>query len=547
MLQREALDILKMGHNVFLTGPAGSGKTFVLNEYISFLRGKGVAVGVTASTGIAATHMEGYTIHSWSGIGIKDAISGKDIHELLKKKHIKDRVMEAKVLVIDEVSMLHHFRLDLVDEVCRSVREVDLPFGGMQVILSGDFFQLPPISRGDELAYFVHRSNVWQEMDLKICYLEEQHRQEDDVLLKILYDIRTNNVTESTLEPLRLRYRKDVEGGIYPTKLYTHNADVDQINQQELEKLPGEEWVFEMEERGLGTLADILKKGCLAPETLVLKEGAAVMFVKNNFDEGYVNGSLGVVERFDSEGMPVVRLRNGKTIHVKNDVWMINEDGETLAEIHQLPLRLAWAITVHKSQGMSLDAAEIDLSRSFVPGMGYVALSRVRTLGGLKLMGLNDMARKVSQEVLEHDAVLRQNSAEAVEELRAMKKKEIEKKQEEYLTLLVGQKKKKRLSTYEQTKALIEKKYSLEAVADERDVSVGTILSHLEYLKEKGETVDLEYLKPKPARFKKIEAAFKKSGDTKLSPVQEILGGDFSFDELRIARLFLDLPKAKAS
>lgn len=541
MRQKEALDILKMGHNVFLTGPAGSGKTFVLNEYISFLRGNGVAVGVTASTGIAATHMEGYTIHSWSGIGIKDSISGKDIHELLKKKHIKDHVVEAKVLVIDEVSMLHHFRLDLVDEVCRSVREVDLPFGGLQVILSGDFFQLPPISRGDELAYFVHKSNVWEEMDLKICYLEEQHRQDDDELLRILYDIRTNNVTESTLEPLRLRYRKDVEGGVYPTKLYTHNADVDKINEQELAKLSGEEWVFEMEERGLGVLTDALKKGCLAPETLVLKEGAAVMFVKNNFDEGYVNGSLGVVERFDSEGMPVVRLRNGKTIHVKGDVWMINEDGETLAEIHQLPLRLAWAITIHKSQGMSLDAAEIDLSRSFVPGMGYVALSRVRTLKGLKLMGLNDMARKVSPDVLEHDAVLQKNSVEAAMELRGMSKEDVQKKQEEYMTRLIGQKKKKRLSTYEQTKRLIEKKYSLEAIADERDMGVDTILSHLEHLKEKGDAIDLDYLKPKAARFKKIEAAFKKSGGSKLTPVRDILGPEYSFDEIRIARLFITL------
>jgi ATP-dependent DNA helicase PIF1 len=549
MKQKEALDILKMGHNVFLTGPAGSGKTYVLNEYIRFLRERGAAVGVTASTGIAATHMNGITIHSWSGIGIKDSISGKDIDKLTKRKYIRERMVEAKVLVIDEVSMLHHFRLDLVDEVCRAVREKEEPFGGLQVVLSGDFFQLPPISRGDELAYFVHQSNVWNEMDLKICYLEEQHRQDDDELLRVLSDIRNNMVSNETLEPLRKRYRKDVEGGVYPTKLYTHNIDVDAINDRELDKLDGEEVVYGMEDKGKEILVDILKKSCLAPETLRLKDGAVVMFVKNNFDEGYVNGTLGVVERFDDEGMPVVRIKSGKTIHVKSDVWMIEEDGDILAEIHQLPLRLAWAITVHKSQGMSLDAAEIDLSKSFVPGMGYVALSRVRTLSGLKLMGLNDIARQVSPEVLELDTVLRKSSEDAVAELVELGAKEIEKRKVMYLTSVAGTKKKKepKVSTYEKTRQLVEDAYSIEAIAEEREMTIGTILSHLEKLREiYGLEIDMEYLRPKKERMKKIEEAFKKSGDTKLSPVRDILGKDYSFEEIRIGRLFISIEKSES-
>ena len=549
MKQSQALDILKMGHNVFLTGPAGSGKTYVLNEYIDFLRKSGVAVGVTASTGIAATHMNGITIHSWCGIGIKDSISGKDLEKIAKRKYIRDRLTEAKVLVIDEVSMLHHFRLDLVDTVCRAVREKDEPFGGLQIVLSGDFFQLPPISRGEELAHFVHHSDVWKEMDLKICYLEEQHRQEDDELLRVLSDIRNDSVSDETLEPLRKRYRKDVEGDIYPTKLYTHNMDVDVINECELEKIEGEESVYEMDDKGKGVLVDILKRSCLAPEMLRLKDNAIVMFVKNNFDEGYVNGTLGIVERFDSDGMPVVRIKSGKTIHVKGDQWMIEEEGEVLAEIHQLPLRLAWAITVHKSQGMSLDAAEIDLSKSFVAGMGYVALSRVRTLSGLKLMGLNETARKVSPEVLEHDAVLREDSKKMVEELKKMGAEKIEKKKEKYLSSIAGTKKKKepKISTNEKTRILVEKKYSIEAIAQERDMTIGTILSHLEKLKEKGDKTDMEYLRPVNARMKKIETAFKKAykktGETKLSPVRDIVGKAFSFNELRLARLFVDLIK----
>ncbi|MCK5026951.1 MAG: helix-turn-helix domain-containing protein, partial [Candidatus Pacebacteria bacterium] len=502
------------------------------------------AVGVTASTGIAATHMNGLTIHSWSGIGIKDSLTENDIEKLIKRKYIRERLVEAKVLIIDEVSMLHHFRLDMVDEMCRAVRKDKQPFGGLQVVLAGDFFQLPPISRGREIAHFVHQSNVWQEMDLKICYLEEQFRQDDDELLRVLFDIRKNDVSEETLEPLRKRYMKDVEGDIYPTKLYTHNADVDKINEQELEKLGGEETSYDMEGIGKDVLVDILKKSCLAPEILRLKDSAVVMFVKNNFEEGYVNGTLGIVERIDVEGLPVVRLKDGKTIHVKKETWLIDEDGEKLAEIYQLPLRLAWAITVHKSQGMSLDAAEIDLSKSFTPGMGYVALSRVRTLSGLKLMGFNDTAKRVSDEVLVYDKVLQESSEKAVEEIEKMSEKEIEKKQEIFVESVAGsveKKKEKKLSTHEKTKLLVDKKYTVEAIALERQMTVSTILSHLEKIKKDGWDVDMSYLKPAKTCIKEIEAAFKKTKDIKLSPVKKIVGNKYSFNELRLARIFLDL------
>ena len=164
MKQAEALDILKMGANVFLTGPAGSGKTHVINEYVSFLKSKGVEVGITASTGIAATHIGGMTIHSWAGIGINDSMSEGEIRDLFKKKHLSGRFKRTKVLVIDEVSMLHHFRLDMIDKVCKMFKDSTAPFGGMQVILVGDFFQLPPISRGSEQAHFVHKSDVWSAM-----------------------------------------------------------------------------------------------------------------------------------------------------------------------------------------------------------------------------------------------------------------------------------------------------------------------------------------------------------------------------------------------
>ena len=149
MLQSEALDILKMGRNVFLTGPAGSGKTHVLNAYVQYLKSHAVYVAVTASTGIAATHLGGQTIHSWSGLGVRDKLTDRDIEDLMERQYLYKRFDRTKVLIIDEVSMLHHFRLDLIEWICRQMKHNEKPFGGMQIILSGDFFQLPPVTRGE--------------------------------------------------------------------------------------------------------------------------------------------------------------------------------------------------------------------------------------------------------------------------------------------------------------------------------------------------------------------------------------------------------------
>ena len=548
MKQSEALDILKMGANVFLTGPAGSGKTHVLNDYVNFLKNKGVSVGITASTGIAATHIGGMTIHSWSGIGINDSMSESEIRDLFKKKHLGKRFKHTKVLVIDEVSMLHHFRLDIVDKVCKMFKENSEPFGGMQVILVGDFFQLPPISRGAERAHFVHKSNVWNAMGLKVCYLDEQYRHEDDTLLNLLNDIRANNTGEHVLEPLRDRYKKNIQGVETPTKLYTHNVDVDSVNARELDKLPGNNKIFEMKSHGSRALADALKRSCLAPEYLYLKKNAVVMFVKNNFEKGYVNGTLGKVVDFEfsdeyEDEIPIVETLGGERIIAEPESWRIEEEGKTKAEIGQIPLRLAWAITIHKSQGMSLDAAEMDLSKAFVAGQGYVALSRVRKLSGLKLMGLNDTALKVDDEVLEFDNELMHESKRATKELEDFDEEKKKKKHEEFLNSIAPTKEEKeeKLSTYERTKLLLAEEFTVEEIAKKREMTRGTVVGHIEKLKELGECPDISHVEktiPKD-RLEKIKKAFAKSGDTKLSPVRNILGSSFTFDELRLARLFI--------
>lgn len=435
MTQEDALNLLKMGHNVYLTGAAGAGKTYVLNQYISYLKWNNVNVGVTASTGIAATHLNGMTIHSWSGLGIKDSLTDSDLKKMLEKPHLRSKFQYTKVLIIDEISMLHGYRLDMLDKLCRAFIYSFLPFGGLQVIMCGDFFQLPPVTRSaEEDGSFAYESQIWNEMDLKVCYLSEQHRQSEDGILRVLNDIRSGTTNEDTLETLRGRYKQSIENFPSPTKLFTHNVNVDEINNEKLKEISGKVHTFITESKGNPDLCDLLKKSCLAPEALTLKKGALVMFVKNNYEKGYVNGTLGKVIDFESENnYPVVELSDGREIVASPELWMIQDENVTKAQISQVPLRLAWAITIHKSQGMSLDAAEIDLSKSFVPGMGYVALSRVKTLSGMKLTGFNDMALRVNKDVLQKDTEFMNSSMENELELSNMKKTELDKKIQDYL------------------------------------------------------------------------------------------------------------------
>ncbi len=439
MTQDEALSLLKMGHHAFLTGAPGSGKTFLLNKYIAYMRKNGKRVAVTATTGIAATHMNGVTLHSWSGLGIRESISDAEIRTLLKKPYLRKNIRKTDVLVIDEISMLKPGQFEAIDRICQYFRASFAPFGGIQVVCSGDFFQLPPITKYDEQTAFVVEASSWKNLDMKICYLQDQHRTQDAKLAELLNHIRSNNPYASRE---MLASHKYTGGAQIPTRLYTHNVDVDRINEGELAKIDGKEMRYVMTSGGNTDLVDSLKRSCLAPETLVLKKGAQVMFIKNNFDEGYVNGTQGVVTDFDEFGMPVVTTLSGQKIHAGQAGWAIEDadplTGSTkfLAQIKQLPLRLAWALTVHKSQGMNLDAAEIDLSKCFIEGMGYVALSRLKTLAGLKLNGINDKAFMVHEKALAVDEDFKKASDESRALLASMTQKQQEARQATFINNL---------------------------------------------------------------------------------------------------------------
>ncbi|HEU0266670.1 MAG TPA: PIF1 family DEAD/DEAH box helicase [Candidatus Saccharimonadaceae bacterium] len=424
MNQGLALEIMMAGKSVFLTGAAGSGKTYLLNQFIRLMKSDGKHVSVTATTGLAATHLGGTTIHSWSGIGIADELPDKFADHIAKGR--REIIEKTDVLIIDEISMLHDYRLDMVDEVCRLVRKSpDVPFGGIQVVMSGDFFQLPPINRGDSRAgNFVVFSRAWQELDPVICYLNEQHRQDDSVLIEILSALRSGDLRRHHAEALLARIDVYPSDETQLTELHTTNVDVDTINAKRLAAIAGDEVHYEQTSTGGENYIESLQRSVLAPKILVLKQGALVMAVKNSLDRKYVNGSIGVVDDFDpATDYPIVTFQNGRTITMQPDTWELRDGDKKRASITQIPLRLAWAITVHKSQGMTLDAARIDLRKAFVEGMGYVALSRVKNVHNLYLHGINQMALRVSEVARSIDHDLHTRTAQAIKEYAYLEEK----------------------------------------------------------------------------------------------------------------------------
>lgn len=559
MTQEQALRIMKTGVNVYLTGSAGSGKTYLLNKYIKYLESHGVPVAVTASTGIAATHMNGMTIHSWSGLGIKDHLDERELEKLEERKYLWKRFDKARVLIIDEISMLEGKQLEMVERICRRFKRNDKPFGGLQVILSGDFFQLPPVRKGeDKDGEIIPKSKVWQILNPAVCYLEEQFRQKDDILTDILNKIRSNQIGEGDYQILEKRIGVNISA-FKPTKLYTHNADVDLINEKELAEINEQEITFVMTGDGPLNLVEILKKSSIATEVLKMKKGAEVMCIKNNFEMGYVNGSRGKIVDFELDTRyPVVELYSGQRVTLKPESWSIEEEGRIKASIKQIPLRLAWAITIHKSQGMSLDNAEIDLRRTFTYGMGYVALSRVRTLEGIILKSLDKKALLVDPRVLSLDQELKDQSVQNKILFAKLSDQEQQKLENDFILKMGGEieisrnRKTNRgvrdtkISTLEETKKLLESGLKIKEISKERNLTTETILSHIEKIVASNPKIKKSQIKPQSEIIKLVKRAQSKikskEDKGKLKPIKELLekeGHDISYLDIRLARLFI--------
>ncbi len=571
MKQETALKLLKAGENVFLTGSAGAGKTYTLNQYIHYLKVRKVPVAITASTGIAATHMNGMTIHTWAGIGIKDSLSDDDLKRMKERKYLKEHLENAQVLIIDEISMLHAKQLNLVNQVLKYFKESDEAFGGIQVIVAGDFFQLPPVGRNGEANRdkFCFMSDAWVEAKFRVCYLTEQHRQDDEILNQILNAIRAQNIQADHIQALQQSRDQDI--GDTFTRLYTHNMDVDNINYQHLNEIDTESHQFNAVLDGNEKLIETLKSSVRAPEELSLKKNAKVMFVKNNFDMGYINGSLGEVigfEEDDQQGLlPKVKLTDGTTLLVEPETWSIeNEAGKAIASFQQIPLRLAWAITIHKSQGMTLEAAEINLTHTFEKGQGYVALSRLKSLSGLRLLGFNQQALELDSLAIKADRRFQELSTEAEANFEnvdlttqhnafirhcggTLNTTEIARNEKKLSKS--GTKQNYATATLDETRALFEGGYEIEDIAHERGLTPATIINHLARL-HKEQALDISVAHPGDEVVEEVRKIYKRlhkrknpehftdDGAIKLRPIVEATSPRMSYDQVRLALLFVE-------
>lgn len=568
MNQSLALNIMKSGKNVFLTGQAGAGKTYVLNQYIQRLWDCNVSVAITASTGIAATHIGGVTIHSWSGIGIQQVLSERDIDMIAQKEKIHKQVMKARVLIIDEISMLSAKMLDNVQRVIQHIKQDYRPWGGMQVILCGDFFQLPPVSRyGEDKKRFAFAAQAWNGCDLHFCYLDTQYRQQSsDEFTQVLNQLRVGTVSEHALQ--LLESRKNIALPDTAVRLYTHNVDVDRVNAERLEELSGEIFAYKAQKEWDKKLTNNLLKGMLAPDYLELKVGAHVLFVRNNPALGYYNGTTGEVVWFTRDkDLPIVRVRDGEEIVVWPERRGIENADAIVASVTQLPLKLAWAITVHKSQGMSLDAAVMDLSKVFEPGQAYVALSRVRSLEGLSLEGLHVSGLRAHDLVVRWDRYFAQQSALLEKQFHWFASDDREELHRSYLTMMGGmfrtaaelgamdrtaktvQQSSSRVDTYQQTADLVTQGKSLDELIELRWLTKQTIIKHLSKIKALYPSINMSHLQPNDAVMQRVHAAamsaaedewnFTDAGTLRVSVIYQMLQEEVSYDDIYLSLLFL--------
>lgn len=423
------------GKNVFITGPAGTGKSFLLKYLNSHVQN----LHITATTGVAAVNVGGTTLHSWAGIGdvdedpmsIAKKIRHSDLHGL-----VRARIASASVLAIDEISMLDGRLLDQLNMVCKEVRQTyDYSFGGLQLIVFGDFLQLPPVENierdesGDIVldefgkpkrsSVYAFMSNSWQEAEFDHFVLTYIFRQADLKFSTLLNRMRYGKDFLTPEDENWLNQRSiPVPDGEFPVKLFPTNKQADLVNSQELEKIKEFEQVYYAKDKSSHSEGAMLLKSCLAPAILKLKKGARVMLLRNiSVSSGLVNGATGTVLNCDGENSPTVKFDNGLTYEVPEVVWEINQGKITIAERSQIALRLSWACTIHKSQGMTFTSALCDVGSVFSAGQTYVAISRVKSYEGLYLSGYKNYKVRAHQQATDFYSWMASFQSELKEEI----------------------------------------------------------------------------------------------------------------------------------
>lgn len=389
--QKVAYRNILEGKSVFLTGKAGSGKSGVINLFYKQYKYK-KHIGITSTTGTSAILINGSTLHSFLGIGLGTADVEFLYMNIKNKGHILKRWLELDVLIIDEISMLSPKLFDKLENLAKVVRKNDLPFGGIQLILTGDFLQLPCV----DSVKFCFEAESWYKCVNKIIYLTENFRQNDLEFHKCLSEVRINELSPESIKLLKSCQNNKLENeyGILPTKIYALNKDVDEENIQEINKLFQKDnelqfyeyqLEYEVLKKGFRNPEDKIKKACSAPSLLELCKGAQVMLLYNmDLEAKLANGSRGVIIDFVDD-LPLVKFLTGEERIIDYFTWKIEENGQTIMTITQLPLKIAYAITIHRSQGLTVDYSEVDMEGIFEDGMAYVALSRVTNKEGLRI------------------------------------------------------------------------------------------------------------------------------------------------------------------
>lgn len=400
--QQKAFDAILDGKNIFITGAAGTGKSYLIEQITEYCNQHGKNLSVTATTGVAASKINGMTLHGWAGIGLGDKAAYSYTKDIKKKKDTIKRYVSTDILIIDEISMIDGDYMYKVSEIAKILRNnMDAPFGGIQVVLCGDLYQLGPVSSDK----FVFECDIWKEIVQESFVLDKVYRQKEGPFVNLLNDMRVGKVTietEKLLQRTAMRPRKDSK--IKPTKLFCTNADVDRSNTQELAKLPGNEQKFKAKYTFANSEAKRLySRNFQYPSEISLKIGAQVMLLRNlDVQQGHVNGTRGVVDDIDSLGIHIQLKDDSILLVEKHKQEIKNEKNKVVATIEQYPLRLAYALTINKSQGLSIDSLIVDLSRAFAHGQVYVALSRATDIDNLTVIGFRRDKVRVAKAVRDY-------------------------------------------------------------------------------------------------------------------------------------------------
>ena len=408
----EIVNLINQGKNIFVTGNAGTGKSFLLNKLKQKYKKK---LELTSTTGLAAVNIKGVTIHSWCGVGICKKTIQNCVNDILEKKTLANKIKKCSLLAIDEISMLKGYAFTYIDQVLRIIREEDKPFGGIQVLLFGDFFQLPPVEQNGSEKDFCFETSTWKDLDLATVKLKKIYRQTDSSFIKALNDIREGCVNKEDIDLLKSREINYDTTNSSILHIFPRNDEANNYNLEKFNSLNSETFSYkanigvyrgknfiqnELSEKELKIL-DIFQKNCKVSNIINLKKGCRVMLLINlDFEKGLINGSCGEVVGLDEEGI-VVRFDNGVEKDIEKNEFEYYYNDVKVASIIQYPLRLAYAITIHKSQGMTLDNVIVDCNKIFEEGQTYVALSRVRSIDGLYLKGFNENKIKVNDKVVE--------------------------------------------------------------------------------------------------------------------------------------------------